>query len=317
MKHLLNLLAVAALLGLAAGAGADDAPKKRLLLVTHSGGFIHDSVGVAEEVLKEIGPRNGFAVTCYRFTGDPDAKIQARRKVDGQDVPYQTTALEKYSQDFRARTGLPVTKENCGRVNAETLKNFDVVLFFTTGSHRNKMAPLTEDELKDLMAWVREGGAFAGTHCASDTLYDTPYGDLVGAFFRSHPPGIQKVRICVEDPKHPAAQSFKDGDEYEDEIYIFTDKPYSRDRLHLILSVYKDSFDPKKTPRADGDYAVAWCQQYGKGRSFYTSLGHRKEVWKDPKYQEHLMGGLKWAVGLVPGDASPTGGKPATGASSQ
>ena len=275
-------------LGFAGTLKADDAKKKRLLFVTHSGGFIHDSVGVAEDVLKAIGPEHGFEVTCFRYTGDP-------------------AGMERYSQAFRPRTGKTVEAENIGRVNAETLKKFDAVLFFTTGSKRSKNSPLTDSELKDLMDWVKAGGAFAGTHCASDTLYDTPYGDLVGAFFRTHPPGTPKVKIHVEDPKHPAGKAFTDGEMYEDEIYIFEENsPYSRDKLHIILSIDPSSFNPPKGARADRDYAVSWCQEYGKGKSFYTSLGHRKEVWKDPKFQEHLFGGLKWATNQAPGDATPT-----------
>jgi type 1 glutamine amidotransferase len=303
----LRSLAVVALALCATTAWADDKPK-RLLLVTHSGGFIHDSVGVAEQVLKEIGPRYGFEVTCYRFTADPDARVKVKKKVDGKDQVVEVNVLQEYSENFRKRTGLPVEREHCGRINAETLKKFDVVLFFTTGSRRSQLpAPLTDDELRDLMAWVKNGGAFAGTHCGSDTLYETPYGELVGAFFRTHPPGTQKIRVRVEDPQHAAAKGFTDGMEYEDEMYIFTNDPYNRDRLHIILSIEKGTFNPKNGARPDGDYAISWCQQYGKGRSFYTSVGHKKEVWKDPRFQEHLMGGLKWALGLAPGDATPSG----------
>jgi type 1 glutamine amidotransferase len=268
---------------------------KRVLLVTHSGGFIHDSVGVAEDVLKDIGPKNGFEVTCYRWTADTN-----------------TPAFEKYKKDFRARTGKTVEPENCGRVNKDTLKNFDCVLFFTTGSgpQRKNVGPLTPDELKDLTEWVKAGGAFAGTHCASDTLYDTLYGELIGGYFATHPPGLQKVKINVEDPKHPAAVGFESGMPYEDEIYIFTDKPYTRDRLHLILSCEKGSFAPKNGTRPDNDYAISWCREEGKGKVFYTSLGHQKKVWNDAEhFQKHLIGGLKWVTGQVPGDASPTGHK--------
>jgi type 1 glutamine amidotransferase len=70
--------------------------------------------------------------------------------------------------------------------------------------------------------------------------------------------------------------------------------------------VDKDSFAPKTGARKDQDYAVSWCQQVGKGRSFYTSLGHSKEVWKDPLFQEHLMSGIKWANGQLEGDATPS-----------
>jgi type 1 glutamine amidotransferase len=94
---------------------------------------------------------------------------------------------------------------------------------------------------------------------------------------------------------------------YEDEMYIFREAPYSRDRLRILLSIDPESFQPRGGQRADKDYAVSWCHQVGKGRVFYTSLGHRREVWRDPKFQDHLLGGLNWAVGRLPGDATPSG----------
>ncbi len=283
----------------AASALFASAQNKRLLLVTHSGGFMHDSIGVAEDVLKEVGPKNGYDVTCYRFTNDPDKKVKYKPKKDGPEV--ETTALEKYSADYRARTGKTVEKENCGRINKETLKNFDAVLFFTTGD------PVNKEELADLMAWTKAGGAFAGTHCGADTLYSQPaYGDFIGGYFKTHPP-ITKVKIKFEDPKHPAAVGFTAGQQYEDEIYIFKE-PYSRDKLHIIFSCEPGSFNPnKKQGRADKDYALAWCKEEEKGKVFYTAFGHKREVWKDPAFQQHLFGGLNWAIGKVPGSARPTG----------
>ena len=258
---------------------------KRLLLVTHSGGFIHDSVGVAEDVLKEIGPKSGFAVTCYRYTGDP-----------------ADPGFEKYAKDFRGRTGKPVEPESCGRVNAETLKNFDAVLFFTTGSGPKKknIAPLSADELAALTAWVKAGGAFAGTHCAVDTLYDdSPYGELIGGYFKTHPSGLQTVKLKVDSPDHPAAKPFAAGGEYTDEIYILQDQVYSRDKVQVILSADPSggTFKPDaKQARGDGDYALSWCKPVGDGRVFYTAFGHQKKVWQDEKFQQHLLAGIKWAL---------------------
>lgn len=269
---------------------------KRLLLVTHSGGFIHASVATAEEVLKQIGPAHGFDVTCWRFTEDPDRKVKGK---DGRE----RTALEVYAERFRASTRLPVKREHCGRINKQTLKNFDIVLFFTTGN------PVNKEELNDLREWVRAGGALAGTHCATDTLYGEPvYGELIGAYFRGHPPGLQKIRVRVEDPNHPAAAGFTDGMEFQDEMYVFRDQPFSRDRLHIILSIDPTSFNPgKNLLRADNDYAISWCRREGQGRVFYTSFGHDPKVWRDERFQKHLIGGLKWAVGLLPGDDTPSG----------
>jgi type 1 glutamine amidotransferase len=288
IRWLAALLVVAALT--LSAYGDDPKAKKRLLLVTDSGGFIHDSVGLAEQNLKKLGPDYGFDVECYRYTRDPE----------------NSKVFDEYAARFRKTTGVSVEKENCGRVNAETLKKFDVVLFFTTGN------PLNQDEIKDLVTWVKAGGAVAGTHCGSDTLYpakDKPwnqaYGELIGAYFDGHP-WHQKIKVKVEDAEHAAGKGFKNGDDITDEIYQFRPEPYSRGKLHIILSVDNSSIDVKKGKRSDNDYAVAWCQEVDKGRTFYTSLGHRKEVWNDKRFQEHLFGGLNWAVKRAPGSGSPT-----------
>jgi uncharacterized protein len=282
-------------------ATADDQPKK-ILFVTHSGGFIHASVGTAEDVLNNVAAKHGYAVTTWRYTGDPQSKD-----------------FLKYQEKFRASSKKPVESEHCGRINAQTLKGFDAVLFFTTGSTNKKSTtgPLTETELADLTAWVNAGGAFCGTHCASDTMYDSTYGELIGGYFKGHP-HQQKVKLKLEDPKHPAAAGMKDGMEWLDEYYMFHDQPYSRDKLHIILSIDKSTLEfanpndkdkdskIKRLSRADGDYAVAWCKSVGKGKVFYTSLGHRDDVWQSDAFQQHLFGGIDWAVGKKPGDASPS-----------
>ncbi len=301
------------------GAIAADAPK-RVLLVTHAGGFMHDSLLTAEKTLKSLGPEHGLQVTCWRFTADPDARIKVKRKQDGQESELETTALEDYSFRFQKMMGEPVTHQEYGRINAETLKKFDAVMFFTTSTWTTERGshPLTESELKDLLAWVKQGGGFVATHCGSDTLHNTAYGELVGATFGGHP-WVQKVRLRAEDPQHPAAKGLTDGSEIFDEIYQFGAipnhpaavplkvQPFSREKLHIILSVDNSSFDVTKGSREDQDYPVAWCQRFGQGRSFYTSLGHHKEIWTDPRFHQHLLGGMKWALGEAAGDATPSG----------
>jgi type 1 glutamine amidotransferase len=86
-----------------------------------------------------------------------------------------------------------------------------------------------------------------------------------------------------------------------------TIQPYSREKLHIITSIDPTSIDLSIGARPDHDYASSWCHNVGKGRSFYTALGHHKAVWLDPRFQNHLLGGLKWAMGILPGDATPSG----------
>jgi type 1 glutamine amidotransferase len=348
------LLCAVALTAAPALLRAEDKPvagKTKVLLVTHSGGFIHSSVVEAEKVLKALGDKNGFEVVCWRFTNDPDQKVKYKVKVDGKDVDMEGTALEQYSARFKGATKEGVSRDQVGRINADTLKPFDAVFFFTTGD------PVVNDkELDALLDFVKSGKGFLGTHCATDTMYKyTKYGDMIGAYFDGHPLG-GKTKVLVEDTKHPITQGLGESFEISDELYQFR-TPYSRDQLHVLMRLDPlwveqrkadekkrmaedkkkkedqlaklkddgkgDSADAKKLEaelkdwdkkklsikREDNDYAMAWVRTYGKGRVFYTALGHGENVWRDPRFQNMIVQAIKWSTGQVDGNAAPSGGK--------
>jgi uncharacterized protein len=247
---------LAALAPWATGAAA----KKRILMVTHTAGFRHDSIPVGEEVLKELG----------------------QRPSGGWEVDYARTA-----DDVRQM------------ITAENLRKYDLVFFGNTTGE----LPFSDEAKTAFTEWLKSGKGFAGVHAATDTFYKWPeYGKIIGGYFDGHP-WHQQVTVRVEDPKHPAASHLGSSFEITDEIYQFRD--WNRGDKRVLLSIDPGSIDTTKGKRPDKDYAVAWVSQYGKGRVFYTSLGHRKEVWQDPRYQEHLIGGIRWALGLAPGSAEP------------
>ena len=199
--------------------------------------------------------------------------------------------LEAYSDRFRGSTKLTVEKENCGRINKDTLKNFDVVLFFTTGN------PMTKEEIADLKEWVKNGVRSRARTARRTRSTASRCGDE-RRVLQGPPAGVAEDQgEGGQDAKHPAAAGFTDGMDYQDEMYVFRDAPYSRDKLHIILSIDSGSFDPKQLARGDKDYAISWCRTEGKGKVFYTSFGHDQKVWKDERFQKHLFGGLKWATG--------------------
>jgi len=137
-----------------------------------------------------------------------------------------------------------------------------------------------------------------GIHSATDTFYKWPeYGDLIGGYFDQHP-WHQQVTIKVEDQRHPATDHLGRTFTITDEIYQFKD--FSRTRVHVLLSLDAASVDLNKPAvhRADRDFAIAWSRTYGKGRVFYTALGHRPEVWQDERFQQHLLGAIRWVMGL-------------------
>jgi type 1 glutamine amidotransferase len=283
-RFLFGLLSL--LLGLAAtvqaGEGKKTAKPKRLLVITESKGYVHDVVRRPKGAGKEIIP-----------SSEPE-KMALVEKV--------LTKLGKTSGDYEA----VCTQDSRQAITAENLKNFDAVFFYTTGE-----LPLSETQKADLLQFVRRGGGFAGTHSATDTFYRWPqYGELIGAYFDGHP-WHQKVGVIVEDPKNPATAGLKKHFYITDEIYQFKG-PYSRDKLHVLMRLDMSSV---KNPgrRTDKDNALAWIHTYGKGRVFYTALGHRAEVWQNPLYQQHLLGGLRYVLRLVDADATPSAQEGKTG----
>jgi type 1 glutamine amidotransferase len=179
--------------------------------------------------------------------------------------------------------------QDCGAIDAATLAGVQAVCFYTTGE-----LPISDEGKTALMTWIRNGGAFVGMHCATDTLYQyRPYVDMVGGTFDGHP-WHQPVRVVVEDREHPSTAKLGDGFGVTDEIYQFAN--FERHPLHVLLSLDPKSVDVSLGKRADRDYALAWCKPWGRGRVFYTALGHRPELWSDAGYLGHVLGGIAWAV---------------------
>jgi len=212
-------------------------------------------------------------------------------------VEQALVALGKQNGAFEA-----VVSRDPRSFEGESLARFRAVFFHTTGE-----LPLSDAQKRSLIEFVRGGGGFVGSHCAADTFYEWPeYGELLGAYLDEHP-WNEKVKVRVEDEEHPATRHLGGSFEIEDEIYQFK-APYARERLHVLLSLDNDANDLARASvkRRDLDFAVAWCQAFGEGRSFYTSLGHRPEVWADARFREHLLGGIRWAMGELEGSAEPS-----------
>ena len=114
-------------------------------------------------------------------------------------------------------------------------------------------------------------------------------------------PGVGKdqVDIRVEDAAHPATRHLPARFAMGDEIYQF--RNWSRDRVHVLLSLDPASVDISAAgvKRTDRDFALAWTRRHGKGRVFYTALGHNPEVWRDERFTRHLLGGILWAMGMA------------------
>lgn len=183
----------------------------------------------------------------------------------------------------------------------DALAKFEAVFFYTTGE-----LPLDVDQRRALVEYVKNGGGFVGVHCATDTLYTFPeYGEMLGATFDGHP-WHEKVHVVVEDRSRASTAHLGAGFDIVDEIYQFK-APYERSNVHVLLSLDRALVDPKRpgVKRTDSDFALAWTKPFGRGRVFYTALGHQPEVWSDERFRAHVLGGIRFALHDEPRVALP------------
>jgi hypothetical protein len=245
---------------------ANNAPKKRkVLAIGQVKGFQHDATSHAMATIWKIGQETGLWDTYIRT----DTQLITKQKLAG---------------------------------NAKNLDYFDAVFFYTTGE-----LDLTGDQKKDLISFVKEDGkGYIGAHSAADTLYKWPeYGEMVGGYFDQHPWNQFDAPVIVEDRGFPATRHFAGTFNIHDEIYQFKD--FSRDRVRVLMRLDASKIDLARrgVHRTDKDFAVTWVRDYGKGRVFYSTLGHREEVWDRKDVQQMWLEAVKWAMGLTKGDATP------------
>ena len=262
-------------------------PKRKLLFFTKSSGFEHsaikrkspDVLSHAEQLVTDLGAKHNFEVTC--------------------------------TKDGRMFT-------------SEKLPEFDAFMFYTTGDltepGTDKNPPMSADGKEIFLNLIKHGKGFVGTHSAADTFHSKgnkghtpsrfvqdgdnvdPYIAMLGAEFIIHG-AQQKARMKVADKDFPGMAAAGDGFEMLEEWYTL--KNHAKN-LHVLL-IHEPGLKGGMYDRPA--YPATWARAYDKGRVFYTSMGHREEVWLNPIFQSILLGGLSWAFGNVKADVTPNIGQ--------
>jgi type 1 glutamine amidotransferase len=172
---------------------------------------------------------------------------------------------------------------------------------------------------QSLLRYVREGGGIGGWHgspWASRSWREL--GEMMAAMDAPH--RIEPAYIKLDDPKSPINQAFDGtGLEHTEEYYRFHyEGPtafYSRDKVHVLLSLDMDKSPAVTKPGRDGrpffqrpdqDYAVAWIRSYGKGRVFYNSMGHMPETMMSRQIMGHVFAAIQFLVGDLEADTTPS-----------
>lgn len=267
MKTTRSLVAVTLSLAVCGGlvAQTPGRPRKKLLAIGEEKGYRHDSVSHALATIERLGRQSGYWDTTIRT---------------------DTEALTKKKLEY----------------NAKNLNDFDAVLFYTGGT-----LEMDDQKKADFLSFVHDDGkGFIGIHSATITFTGWPeYGEMIGGYFDEHPWGTFDAPIVVEDSSFPGMQQWPRSFILRDEIYQM--KSFSRDKLHVLMSLDASKLDlaNPRVHRTDRDFAVTWAKMFGKGRVYYTTLGHPDEVWDRPEMQQMITEAIKWALRLVDGDATP------------
>lgn len=256
---------------LPAEAPAKPKAKRKLLIFSKTAGFRHGSIAVGAKAIAMMGDKTGAFTALHT----EDESIFEPSKLNEFDAVWMMN-----------------TTGACLRPKID-----------------DKAAAMKrEEELKaSLEEFVKNGKGLGGCHSATDTYQNwKAYNQMMGGAFVSHP-WSTKVPVKNLEPKHPLNAAF-DGKDFEinDEIYMFRDDTALPTERKILLALDGDKMDLTKQKRKNGQYPISWVSTFGKGRTFYCSLGHNNHIYHDPAVLKHYLAGIQYMLGDLDVDAAPS-----------
>jgi uncharacterized protein len=252
-------------------------PKHVLAWADVRNGYQHDSISHALATIERLGRESGAYDTFIRT----DSQL-----------------ITKHPITFPAGTGIASGES----FNVRNLDYFDAIFFF--GVREIELSP---QQRADLLSFVKDDGkGFVAAHSAATAFFSWPeFGEMLGGRFDEHPWGIADGTVVVDDPAFPAMRHLPRSKVFHDELYQIKD--FSRDKIRVLAHLDASTLDLTKplVHRKDGDFPAAWARTYGRGRVFYSILGHEADDWDNPAVATMYYEAMRWALGLVDGDASP------------
>jgi uncharacterized protein len=229
------------------GSKAGQKKKLRLLYVTQSMGFRHQSLHKSEEVMEQLGNKNDFEVTLTQM-----AEL---------------------------------------KLTAANIKNYDVIVFYTTGE-----LPLSDDQKTLLLNWIKGGKLFLGLHSATDTFYKWPeYGEMINGWFDGHPWTQEtEVTIKVDDRSHPITSHLPESMTFKEEIYQL--KEFNPEKVKVLVSLDTTKTNMTLKGIRAKQFPLVYFRDYGKGKVVYNAIGHRPDIWTSEWYQTMIVNTIKWGT---------------------
>ena len=243
-------------------------PKHVLAWADVRNGYQHESITHALSTIERLGWESGLYDTIIR--------------TDSQSITKSPIL-------FKQGTGIASGEQFLAR----NLNYFDAIFFFGV-----REIDLTPEQRADLLAFVRDDGkGFVATHAGATAFFSWPeFGDMLGGRFDEHPWGISEATVIVEDRQSPITRHLPASFVVTDEHYQLKD--FSRDKVQVLarLDASKQDLSAPLVHRKDRDFVVAYTKTYGKGRVFYSTLGHPRELWDEKWLQTMYFEALKWTM---------------------
>jgi type 1 glutamine amidotransferase len=190
-----------------------------------------------------------------------------------------------------------IATENGAFFNDDYLSRFKVVVFMSTTGDI-----LTPEQEKSFEKFIENGGGYVGIHSASDTEYDWQwYDQLLGTHFRDHtlfPEQLPQAELVTEVRDHATTRHLPERWRKSDEWYNFNASIRGKEGFQVLLSVDEKTYKASMPKAMGGDHPISWTNQKGKGRMFYTALGHTPETFTDAPSLNHILEAIAWAGGL-------------------
>lgn len=208
-------------------------------------------------------------------------------------IPFGISAVLKIARDNHY---IVDTTVNAADFTDANLRKYDAVIFMSTTGN-----VLNGEQQAAFERYIQSGGGYVGVHSAADTEYDWPwYGNLVGAYFESHPnnSNVRNAKIVVTDKKHPASSMLPDSWDRKDEWYNYK-SIYSG--IKVLMTLDESTYDGGTNGAV---HPISWYHEYDGGRAFYTGLGHTDETYSEDLFIQHLTGGIKYAIGNAKRDTT-------------
>ena len=219
-------------------------------------------------------------------------------KTNGYRDPEQAEAAnDAIAKLVRAHRWTAFVTENAAVFTPALIAKFDVVVFNSTSGDI-----FTPDQRAAFKDWLEKGGGFVGLHgSGGDPHYDWSWyvQTVIGAQFtrHTHAPQFQPGRIVIEDPKSAIMRGLGPNWDRTEEWYSFVASPRGP-HVRILATLDESSYGATPDLRM-GDHPLIWSHCVGKGRVFYSALGHQASAYAEPKHLLMIDRAIQWAAGKL------------------